>query len=72
MFVLVRVWQTPVLCLGLTDLAVRGIRLNSAHLLAVLWITLNVLPELNVLFSVEKRKGANQFCNRSVIWSNGR
>lgn len=60
--------QTAVLCLVLTDLSVRGIRLNSAQLLPVLWITLNVLPELNVLFSVLK-KGVNQFCNRSVIWS---
>lgn len=61
--------QTAVLCSVLTDLSVRGIRLNSAQLLPVLCITLSVLPELNVLFSVLKKKGVNQFCNRSVIWS---
>lgn len=41
--------QTPFLCLVLTNLAIKGIRLNSAQLLLVLWITLNVLPELSVL-----------------------
>lgn len=41
--------QTPVLCLVLNDLAVRGTRLNSAQLLPVSWITLNMLPELSVL-----------------------